>query len=344
MSGSALSKLVEGTLREYGSLTRKAMRPYLGNREPRHFLYDIANDYPSRGGKMMRPSLCIAAARALGAPVDHALPTAVAIELLHNGLLIHDDIEDESELRRGRPSLNAMHGIPLALNAGDLLIASSIRPLLDNHAVLSPGVARQIIEDALRMAQESAEGQAIEIGWRQSDSATPDAADYLKMVLKKTCWLAAIFPLRAGTMIATGSAVRLEPFVRLGFFLGAAFQIRDDLLNLAPGRTYGKEANGDLMEGKRTLVIIRLLHQADSAERERLVRVLSKPRVARTAVQIKWLRKLIDDYDCIEYAGTVAAELAGAALHEFSEIYRGIPSSRDRHFIEAMASWVIQRN
>ena len=80
----------------------------------------------------MRPSMCIAAARLFGAPLEEALQTAVAIEMLHNALLIHDDIEDGSEKRRGRPTLHLLHGVPLALNAGDTLTLMSFRPLLEN--------------------------------------------------------------------------------------------------------------------------------------------------------------------------------------------------------------------
>src|SRR5258708_36159528 len=109
------STLVPDTLREYGDITRAALRNYLPSREPRRYLYDLVADYPERGGKMMRPALCIATARAFGAPLEYALGPAISIELLHNALLIHDDIEDESEERRGRPTLHLLHGGPLAV-------------------------------------------------------------------------------------------------------------------------------------------------------------------------------------------------------------------------------------
>ena len=110
------------------------MKPYLASREPSPYLYDLAADYPRRGGKMMRPSICIATARAFGARSSDAVRSAVAIELLHNAFLVHDDIEDESEMRRGEPALHSLHGVPLALNAGDAMLLLSLRPLLDNRA------------------------------------------------------------------------------------------------------------------------------------------------------------------------------------------------------------------
>src|ERR1700679_188377 len=136
MTAFGPSGLVPQILHEYGAMTRAALHKYLPSGEPRRHLYDLVSDYPLRGGKMMRPSLCIATARAFGASIDDALNTAVAIELLHNALLIHDDIEDGSEQRRGRPTLHIEHGIPLALNAGDTPPLVSLPPLLEKHGRL----------------------------------------------------------------------------------------------------------------------------------------------------------------------------------------------------------------
>ena len=144
MSGTTDS-LVPSMLREYGDLTRAALTEYLPSREPRRYLYDLLSDYPQRGGKMMRPSMCIAAARLYGAPLEDAMRTAVAIELLHNALLIHDDIEDGSEQRRGLPTLHVLHGIPLALNAGDTLTLMSLRPLIENRGRIGDRLTLRII-------------------------------------------------------------------------------------------------------------------------------------------------------------------------------------------------------
>src|SRR6202521_6039886 len=207
-------------LREYGDLTRAALANYLPSHEPRRYLYDLLADYPQRGGKMMRPSLCIAASRLFGSRIEDALKTAVAIELLHNALLIHDDIEDGSEQRRGRPTLHVEHGVPLALNAGDTLTLVSLRPLLENHGRLGGELTLKLVQETERMALTSAEGQAMELGWRQDNLIDLEDADYLEMELKKTCWLATIYPLRAGALIGTRGAIDLESFMRFGFFLG----------------------------------------------------------------------------------------------------------------------------
>jgi geranylgeranyl diphosphate synthase type II len=331
-------------LRQYGEITRAALLNYLPTREPRRFLYDLLSDYPHRGGRMMRPSLCIATARMFGAPLEDAIHTAVSIEILHNALLIHDDIEDGSEQRRGRPTLHVLHGIPLALNAGDTLTLLSLKPLLENRAAIGEALALRIIAETERMGRECAEGQALELGWRRYNSTAIDDADYLEMVLKKTCWLATIYPVRVGALIGSRGAVDLEPFIRFGFFLGAAFQIQDDLLNLTADSSYGKEINGDLWEGKRTLILIHALHEASATERERLCAILALTREGRTQNDIAWMRELVDRYECAAYARQIANGLAGAALHEYSLLSAGLPASRDKSFLEQMPTWVLERS
>jgi geranylgeranyl diphosphate synthase, type II len=344
MATAVTPTLVSATLQEYGGRTRAALRDYLPSREPRRHLYDLLADYPQRAGKMMRPSICIATARAFGARIEEALGTAVAIELLHNALLIHDDIEDGSTERRGRPTLHVLHGVPLAINAGDTLTLMSLRPLIENASKIGPRLSLRILEETEQMARQSAEGQAMELGWRRDNDADVDEAGYLEMVLKKTCWLATIYPSRVGALIGTRGAIALEPFIRFGFFVGAAFQIQDDLLNLLDDtKRYGKERDGDLWEGKRTLMLIRLLRESTAEERARLTDVLRLSREERTEDQVRWMRQRMDAYGCIEYARQLAHGLAGAALHEFSLLYANVPDSRDKCFIEGLATWVFER-
>jgi geranylgeranyl diphosphate synthase type II len=331
-------------LREYGDLTRAALTNYLPSREPRRYLYDLLSDYPHRGGKMMRPSICIAAARLFGAPLESAMNTAVAIEILHNALLIHDDIEDGSEKRRGLPTLHLLHGVPLALNAGDALTLLTLRPLLENRSKIGERLTLRIIEETERMARECAEGQAMELGWRRYNTIEIGDADYLEMVLKKTCWLATIYPIRVGALIGSRDSVDLDPFMRYGFFLGAAFQIQDDLLNLVGDDGYGKELNGDIWEGKRTLMLIHAIRESTAAERARLSEILCRPREGRSLSEVRWIRKLMNKYECAEYARKIAHGLAGAALHEYSLISAGLPDSRDKQFLEQIVAWVIERN
>jgi geranylgeranyl diphosphate synthase type II len=335
--------LVSEMLREYGETIRAELKRYLPERAPERYLYDLLADYPGRGGKMMRPTICIATARAFGASIDDALCSAVAIELIHNALLIHDDIQDGSVVRRGAPTMHLLHGIPLAINAGDALLLLSLRPLLDNAEGIGLALTDRIFRETERMAWESAEGQAMELGWRRDNCVDLSERDYLVMALKKTAWLGIIYPARIGALIGTRSDRDLERFVRFGFFLGVAFQIQDDLLNLVADLRYGKELDGDLFEGKRTLMLIHALREAQMAERHRLTELLARPREERRLEDVAWMRDLLQECGSIEYARRFAHGLAGAALHESALIYGDLPDSRDKAFMQSLATWVFER-
>ena len=143
---------------------------------------------------------------------------------MHNAMLIHDDIEDGSTQRRGGPTLHVRHGVPLAINAGDSLTLINMQPLIDNRALDRAAFggthSRGNDDDGPGHGGRSGDGAG---GWRRDTVLDLDASDYLNMVLRKTCWLAAIYPTRVGALIGTRDGIDLEPFLRFGFFLGAGF-------------------------------------------------------------------------------------------------------------------------
>jgi geranylgeranyl diphosphate synthase, type II len=338
--------LVTETLGSYAGVVSAEMRRYLSGEAPpelRRYLYDLVEDYPRRWGKMMRPSICLATAQAYGARLEVALPSAASIELLHNSLLIHDDIEDESEERRGAPTLHRLHGLPLALNAGSALSLMSLYPLLGSRA-LAPGVTSRLLRETMRVGQESAEGQALELGWCRDNRLDLLESDYLELVLKKTCWLATIHPLRVGALLALGEGAELDRFVCFGFFLGAAFQIHDDVLNLVGAReSYGKEVGGDLWEGKRTLIVIELLKSCSPGERDEICHFFGLARAQKTPPMVARVLSLMHRYGSIEAARETAEALAGAAQHELERALRDAPESCHKQFLRALPTWVFER-
>jgi geranylgeranyl diphosphate synthase, type II len=242
-------------------------------------LYELILDYPQRGGKALRPALSIATCLGLGGQLEAVLPTAATLELYHNAFLIHDDIEDESLLRRGRATLHVDHGIPIAVNVGDAMMALSLQPLLDNVERVGLGPALRILRVVARMTRQTVEGQAIELGWVRSNTWRLDDADYLDMVELKTSWYSFITPLRVGAVAAGAPEASLVPLETLGRHLGAAFQITDDLLNLrGDPEEYGKEIGGDLWEGKRTLMLLHALRHAPPDDQRRAEHILARPR------------------------------------------------------------------
>jgi geranylgeranyl diphosphate synthase type II len=242
-------------------------------------LYDLMLDYPMRDAKGLRPALCVAACRALGGPLEGALPSAAVLELYHNAFLIHDDVEDRSEKRRDALTLQRLHGVPIAVNVGDAMLALALQPLLDNMHRLDMGRALRILETVAVMARESAEGQAVELDWVRRARWDLADDDYLAMVDQKTGWYSFVAPVRIGAIIAGASAEVIAALEAFAGALGAAFQIQDDVLNLlAREADYGKEIAGDLWEGKHTLILLHALRSMDEGDRARALAILDRPR------------------------------------------------------------------
>lgn len=242
-------------------------------------LYAPMLAYPLRAAKGLRPALCVATCRALGGSLEAVLPSAAVLELYHNAFLIHDDVEDGSEKRRDEPTLHRTHGVPVAVNVGDAMLALALGPLLDNMRVLDMGRAIRVLQVVARMARESAEGQAVELDWvrRARWELTDD--DYLSMVDQKTGWYSFVAPVVIGAIVAEAPRAQVDALAEFARVLGAAFQIQDDALNLdADESAYGKEIAGDLWEGKHTLILLHGLRSMPEADRRRALAILAKPR------------------------------------------------------------------
>lgn len=336
--------LIEQVLEEDHLLVAGALPGFLPQREPRRWLYDLVAVYPSRRGKGLRPSLCLSAARAFGASSSEALPSAVAIELVHNAFLVHDDVEDGSEQRRGRPTLHHEAGEGLAINAGDALAVLAMAPLRQNSAVLGGRMSQRVADEFQTMMFRTIEGQAIELGWRRDTILDLEPDDYLNLVLLKTCAYTTIYPLRIGAIIGSWGGADLDDITRFGFYLGAAFQIQDDILNLVGSESaYGKERDGDLYEGKRTLMLIHVLNSASDTERDEISRFLAKDRHDRSADDVARIRDLMGMYRSVEYAREFAAGIADLARESFDAAFGGVKPGRDTEFLRETVDYMTAR-
>jgi geranylgeranyl diphosphate synthase, type II len=345
MAVPAISRpALEPQLASYRALVAPLVRQAIPDREPKRHLYDLIAGQLAREGKGIRPALCLATCRAFGGDQERALPSAAAIELLHNGFLVHDDIEDDSEYRRDRPTLHRQYGIPLAINVGDAMNAMSVRLLRQNLTLLGPRLATRIFDEFDHMSIETIEGQAMELGWIRDNDCGTTEEDYLLMVLKKTGWYSFIQPARIGALIADPARSDLDGFNRFGYYLGTAFQIQDDVLNLTGDRRkYGKEIGGDLLEGKRTLILAHLLRHSDAQERERLRTFLAKPRGQRVPREVAWIYELIRRYGSLEYAREAARALAEGAARELEIAYADAQPGPDLDFVRSLLDYMVSR-
>lgn len=335
---------VEERLDRYKTMTVATILRFLPQTEPRRHLYDLVPEYPLRPGKGLRPGLCIATCRAFGGDLRDILGSAAAIELYHNAFLVHDDVEDASEHRRGFPTLNALRGVPIAVNVGDALNVLSIAPLMDNIHRLGADVTFEVFREIEHMVRESVEGQAIELGWVHDNVMDLTPRDYLRMTLKKTCWYTCIHPCRIGALVATGGKQDLGVFDEFGYLMGAAFQIQDDLLNLVGDvERYGKEHAGDIWEGKRTLMLIHLTGVLSARERARLEAFLATPRLERAAEDVEWVLAEMHERGSIAFGRGCAHDLAVAAGDRFERCYGELPDGDDKRLIGEIVRYMVDR-
>lgn len=231
-------------------------------------LYGAARYVLSGGGKRLRPLLVLLSAEHFGLPPTEALGPALAVEVFHNFTLVHDDIMDRATTRRGRETVHVRWDEPTAVLVGDLLMGMAYELI-----ARAPKETREDVEDVFRpMVRRLCEGQMLDMifGTRSDVSVQ----EYMDMIdLKTGALLGCALELGAAAAGAPSSA---RAIVRgIGRDLGRAFQIQDDLLDLRGGSAgWGKPIGGDILEGKRTFLLLTALERAEGDDREAFVRVL----------------------------------------------------------------------
>jgi len=306
-------------------------------------LYRMMRDYPSRPAKGMRPFLCVTTCKAAGGDGRDALLTAACVELFQHWILIHDDIEDGSELRRGRPSLHLKYGEPLALNAGDALHARMWGALALNKENLGSEKTVRIMEEFSRMVNETTEGQHMELEWVAHKRWDLTESDYHEMCAKKTSWYTTAGPCRLGAIVAGAPEGVLEKLKDFGLKLGIAFQIQDDALNLVGDQQkYGKEKSDDILEGKRTLILIHLMGRIGPEDSKKLITIMNKERTEKTPEDVSYVLSLIEKHDAVGYARKRAVELMKEAI----EVLRSISWKGDADaaaLLNLFAKYAVER-
>jgi len=332
MTAAAQAEQVEERLAAYARVTRAAMEGFLTSGPSARYLSELVCEYPSRAGKGIRPALLLASCQVRGGSLADALGAAVALEMLHNAFLIHDDVEDASTNRRGAPTLHEAHGVGLAVNAGDALAAQALEPLIAGGG-LGSRVSTEILRELLTMVRQTTEGQALELGWRRENVVDIQPAEYLGLAARKTCWYTTVAPLRLGAIIGSHGTAPLAALSRFGLFLGVAFQIRDDLLSPV----------GDLIEGKRTLMLIHLLGEAGPADRTWLIGYLAEPDATVRQSRAPRVLELMEAHGSLAFAREYAATMAQAACDVFDEAFAGAHEGTALRFLRGLIPYVVAR-
>ncbi len=298
-------------------------------------VYDLIMPYVRRGGKRIRPILSFLSFLACKGGKDNKIIRPVAIlELFHNFTLIHDDIEDNSEMRRGEPTLHKLCGIPMALNSGDAMytcIWKSIAELKlpqEEKSHLS-----SLYADSFKRVVE---GQGIELYWHFTGRFDVSEEDYIYMIRGKTAALLGLSCELGGYL--AGNRNHLKALRNFGEFLGISFQIQDDILNVT-GRfdKYKKEIGGDISEGKRTLMVVYALNRASPPNIEKLKSILQSN--SKNKEHIKEVITILTESGAVDYAREKAEEFKRKALSSLASL----PDSKEKEALVELANYVLTR-
>jgi len=298
------------------------------------YLYGPLATYTANSGKRHRPLICQLACEAVGGDPMKAQRSAAAVEHFHTAALIHDDIEDGAETRRGEPALHIVHGEGIAINAGDLALSLVTGSVVDDES-LDPVLKVRILKELVDMTTRTIEGQALDIGWARDGRFDLTVDDYLTMATHKTAYYSGGVPLAIGAIIGGADDETTQVLRDFGMAAGLAFQIQDDLINLI-GKDKSKDFRIDITEGKRTLVALHALTHSPNARR--LLEILE----SRTADEtlLDEAVGIMKDAGSLDYASDYARNLVTQAKDKLDE---ALPKSKAKKLLLSMADFFIQR-
>lgn len=302
------------------------------------YLYGPLSAYSENAGKRHRPLICLLACLAVGGDEQNALAAAAAVEHFHTAALIHDDIADDSTLRRGEPCLHLKEGEGLAINAGDLALSLVTGTVL-NDGRLSDPVKIRVLHELVDMTTRTIEGQALDIGWARDNRFDITVDDYLTMARHKTAFYSGGVPLAVGAIIGGGTEEQVEMLRRYGMSTGLAFQLQDDLLNLVGDEeAVGKDFRSDITEGKRTMIAVHALAHTQGETHEELLQLLSGKETdpAHLARAVEIMREAGSIRYVHDYALTLARE------HQ-DGLKKVLPPSVARKLLVSMADFFVSR-
>jgi geranylgeranyl diphosphate synthase type I len=266
------------------------------------------------GGKRLRPFLLTTCCKLLGGTLEKALPTAASVELLHSFTLIHDDIMDQDNTRRGVPTVHTLYGVPMAITSGDLLFAKVYDTIIrysDRKAIGEENILR-ILQTLTEGTIAICVGQALDVLFERRDNVSEE--EYMHMIGGKT---AALFrsSAEAGAIIAGGKPEDASKLCSYAYKSGLAFQIVDDILGLTGNeKTLGKPVGSDIRDGKRTLIVIYSLRKCSGDERGKILSVLGNRNA--TAEEVAEVIGIMRSLNSIEYARRRAEAFVDEAIED----------------------------
>ncbi|MBU0899124.1 MAG: polyprenyl synthetase family protein [Nanoarchaeota archaeon] len=325
---------IENILKEWGPQIEKEIENSIPKKGVPG-INDVVWYHIGTGGKRLRPVLAIMTGKALGCDVEKILPFAAACEVLHNWLLVHDDIQDGDEVRRGQPAVWKKYGLDHGINVGDFmsekvyeLILKSLERGVDEKTTI------KLLDEIVKTSLRTAEGQAMEFELRKNNKPTEE--EYIRMVVHKTAhYLTA--PMVGAVVVANATQETIDKIREFGMKIGPAFQISDDLLDLTTGK--GREDIGsDIREGKRSMMVVHCANNCSPEEKNQLFDILNKPRNETTKEDVLSVKNLFEKTGSMSYS----QEQASKYMQESKDVISDMPDEL-RQLLENFAEYIVNR-
>ncbi|MCX6150271.1 MAG: polyprenyl synthetase family protein [Ignavibacteriales bacterium] len=295
-------------------------------------LYEPCSYIVKSGGKRLRPMLVLFSAKAVGGRYSDVYNAAIAVELLHNFSLVHDDIMDNSNMRRGRLTLHKKYDLSTAILTGDNLIAVAYSFLLKDCSINFKSVVSTFTNGVIQVC----EGQSLDKEFETRSNVS--IKDYIIMIEKKTAALLETC-CSLGVQLCGGDSAKIKALSNYGKYLGIAFQIQDDLLDIAGDENeFGKIIGGDIVEGKKTFLFLRALEKAKGNTLKELQSVIKNKGVQRK--EVGKFKEIYLQLGVMEDAKKEIIKYSSKALSEL----KFIPSIKDKEMLTWITHLLIKRN
>ena len=314
----------------------KAIEALDWNKEPKGLYAPIAYTLAA-GGKRIRPQLALIAAQSVingglisGTALDDVVPAALALEIFHNFTLLHDDVMDKAQVRRGRPTVHVQWNENTAILSGDQMLIEAYKQLSNVPADKLPQVLKWFNE----MATGICEGQQLDMDFEHRSQVSID--DYMTMIEKKTSVLLA-YAMKIGGYIAGGTPAQLEALYTYGLHIGLAFQIQDDILDVyGDPATFGKAIGGDICCNKKTFLLLSALENADPDSKAELLEWLLT--TDRNEEKIAGVRKVYDRLNVRTAGESVMEDHTATALAQLDKLPQNAATESLRELAERLAT------
>jgi len=298
-------------------------------------------EFLGRGGKRWRPALFLLVTEAVGGDIKKVKDFLIIPELAHDGSIITDDVEDQGELRRGKPCLHKIFGVDVAVNAGNFLYFLPLITLIKSKDKFKPEALVRAYKIYSQDMINIHLGQGTDIYWHKGKAKKINQKEYLQMCAFKTGCLSRLAAKLA--VVLSGKSDKLaESIGKMAEDIGVAFQIQDDILDISltgkERKKFGKSFGNDIKEGKRTLMVIHTLEKAGQKDKKRLLKILDKH--TDNLKERKEAIGIIGKYGSIDYAREVARKIIEGSWQNTKKL---LPNSGAKDKLEEFINYLIER-